>query len=66
MIKFLQERVNKRTREYENSVPAALRETDDARAEARELAKKQVRVRDLTRKLGDKLNEESHGAEGGR
>jgi hypothetical protein len=66
MIKYLQERVNKRTKEYENSVPEALRATEDATAEAQDLAKKQVRIRDLTRKLGDKLNQENHGAEGGK
>lgn len=67
MIRYLQERVNKRTKEYENSVPEALRSTEDAVAEASDISKKQARVRDLTRKLGDKLNQENHGnAEGGR
>lgn len=66
MIKYLQERVNKRTKEYENSVPEALRASEDATAEAAALASKQSRVKDLTRKLAEKLNEENHGAEGGK
>ncbi|GAB4138457.1 MAG: hypothetical protein Fur0037_04180 [Planctomycetota bacterium] len=66
MIKYLQERVNKRTREYETSVPAVLRDTEDAKAEAQRLASKQNRVRDLTRKLAEKLNQENHASEGGR
>ena len=60
MIRYLQERVNKRTTEYEEGVPAIMRETEDARAEAVELSKKQGKVRDLTRKLATKLNKENH------
>ena len=60
MIRYLQERVNKRTLEYEEGVPAIMRETEDARAEAVELSKKQGKVRDLTRKLATKLNKENH------
>lgn len=65
MIRYLQLRVNKQTAEYENGVPEALRDTDDAKAEAKAISGKQSRVRDLTRKLGDKLNQENH-TEGGR
>lgn len=64
MIKYLQERVNKRTKEYDEGMPAALRDTDDARGEAKELSDKQGRVRDLTRKLAVKLNQENHAEEG--
>jgi hypothetical protein len=64
MIKFLQERVNKRTKDYDEGMPAALRDTDNARAEASALSAKQIRVRDLTRKLAVKLNQENHAEEG--
>jgi hypothetical protein len=56
--------VNKRTKEYDEGMPAALRETDDARAEAVQLSGKQGKVRDLTRKLAVKLNQENHTEEG--
>ena len=64
MIRYLQERVNKRTLEYEQGVPAAMRDTEDARNEAGELSESQARVRDLTRKLATKLNQENHAEEG--
>jgi len=64
MIKFLQERVNKGTKDYEQGTPAQLRDTDDAKADAAGLSKKQARVRDLTRKLAAKLNEEPNTEEG--
>jgi hypothetical protein len=63
VLKFLQERVNKRTKEYDQGTPVALRETDEARDEAAQLSTKQARVRELTRKLANKLNQESN--EGG-
>ena len=66
MIKYLQERVNKRTKDYDQGTPAALRDTDEARGEAVELSGKQARVRDLTRKLAVKLNQENAAQEGGR
>ena len=64
MIRYLQERVNKSTKEYEEGMPVAMRETDDAKGQAQELSGKQVRVRDLTRKLAVKLNQENHAEEG--
>jgi hypothetical protein len=64
MIRYLQERVNKRTKDYDQGLPAALRDTDDARAEAGQLSSKQAKVRDLTRKLAVKLNQENHAEEG--
>lgn len=65
MIRFLQERVNKRTKDLDG-IPAALKETDDAKAEAAELSSRQGKVQDLTRKLANKLNHENHAGEGGR
>ncbi|MGE3173346.1 MAG: hypothetical protein AB7O97_12030 [Planctomycetota bacterium] len=64
MIKFLQERVNARTKDYDEGMPAELRDTDAARAEALELSERQGRVRDLTRKLATKLNQENHAEDG--
>jgi len=64
MIRFLQERVNTRTLEYDEGMPAAMRDTDDARNEAGDLSARQVKVRDLTRKLATKLNQENHAEEG--
>ncbi len=64
MIKFLQERVNKGTKDYEKSVPEPQRATDDAKAEANALADKQARVRDLTRKLAVKLGKENDAEDG--
>ena len=63
MIKFLQERVNKSTKDYEG-MPAAMRDTDDAKSDARDLSKKQGRVEGLTRKLASKLNHENDVEEG--
>ena len=63
MIKFLQERVNKSTKDYEG-MPAAMRDTDDAKSDAKELSKKQSRVEGLTRKLASKLNHENDVEEG--
>lgn len=63
LIRFLQERVNKRTKDYEEGLPAEMRETDEARAEAQDLAGKQNKVRDLTRKLATKLNQENDAGE---
>ncbi|GDY01828.1 hypothetical protein LBMAG49_11570 [Planctomycetota bacterium] len=65
MLKLLQTRVNRVTKDYEQGTPEVMRETDDAKADAASLSKKQARVRDLTRKLALKLNQEG-GAEGGR
>ena len=41
-----------------------MRDTDEGRAEAVELSGKQVKVRDLTRKLATKLNQENNAEEG--
>lgn len=66
MIKFLQEKVNKSTKDYEQGTPQPMRETDDAKADAAALSRKQAKVRDLTRKLAAKLNQEANAEEGGR
>ncbi len=66
MIRFLQERVNKSTKEYDANVPEALRETAEASDEAKALRAREDRVRDLTRKLAGKLAKENHAEEGGR
>lgn len=63
LIRYLQERVNKRTKDYEEGMPAEMRDTDEARSEAGELSGKQVKVRDLTRKLAVKLNQENDSGE---
>ncbi len=56
LIKAMQEKVSKRTLEYDTQVPEQLRVTEDAREDARGLSKKQGRVEELTRKLADRLN----------
>lgn len=66
MIRYLQERVNKRTIEYDTAVPEAERETALAKEEAKVLSGRQVRVRDLTRKLAAKLGKENHAEGEGR
>ncbi len=63
MIKFLQERVNTGTKDYEKSFPEAQRGTDDAKSQSDELSGKQARVRDLTRKLATKLGKENDAQE---
>lgn len=64
VLKFLQERVNKGTKDYEQGTPAELRETDEARELALRLSAKEARVRELTRKLANKLNQENQGEDG--
>lgn len=64
MIRYLQERVNKRTKEYDQGTPEPLRATEEAKAEAQSLSVRQAKVRDLTRKLAVKLNQENHAEEG--
>ena len=61
LIKKLQERVAKRTKDYDKTVAQAMRETEEAKDEAKEISGKQGRVEDLTRKLANKQtkNEEN-------
>ncbi|MFN9705657.1 MAG: hypothetical protein ACK595_12665 [Planctomycetota bacterium] len=56
MLRFLQERVNKSTKDFD-ARPAAERAT--ARPESEALAGKQARVQDLMRRLAAKLGNES-------
>ncbi|MCA8963310.1 MAG: hypothetical protein H6838_02740 [Planctomycetes bacterium] len=63
MLKFLQERVNKSTKEFD-----ALADAERAKAGAegtQALSQRQGRVRDLTRKLAAKLDKDNQ-SEGGR
>jgi hypothetical protein len=62
MIRYLQERVNKRTKEFDG-LPAELKSTDDAKVSAHDLSGKQGRVKELTRKLAVKLNKENSAEE---
>lgn len=66
MLKFLQERVNKATKEFDGK-PAEAKLAAESKAETDQLSGKQGRVRDLMRKLAVKLNKENHAEEeGGR
>lgn len=64
MLRFLQDRVNKSTKEFDNK-PAEVRTTEPALAESGTIAKKQGRVQDLMRRLAEKLGKEND-TEGGR
>lgn len=64
MLRFLQERVNKATLQFD-AKPAGQRADDAARIESDALAKKQDRVQDLMRRLAEKLGKEND-TEGGR
>ncbi len=61
MLKFLQERVNKKTKQ----VDAQAVESAAAEADYERVAKKQARVKELMRRLAEKLGKEDEG-EGGR
>lgn len=58
LILGLQKRVHKRTVSYDTQIPEQLRVTEEATAEADEIARKQGRVKQLTRKLAVKINKE--------
>lgn len=64
MLKFLQERVNKSTKEFDGK-PAEQRADAANVAASDQLAKKQGRVQDLMRRLAEKLGKEND-TEGGR
>ena len=63
MLKFLQERVNKATKAFEEK-PDVAKHTAEGDAEAGLLSGKQGRVQQLMRKLAAKLNKENHTEEG--
>lgn len=52
----MQKKVLKRTKAFDADVPVAKRSDGEARDEASEISRKQGRVKQLTRKLADKLN----------
>jgi hypothetical protein len=64
MLKYLQERVNKATKEFD-AKPEADRTAAAGVAESGAVSKKQGRVEDLTRRLAEKLAKEND-TEGGR
>lgn len=55
LLLTLQKRVNGRTLELDERVPAADRGSDEARVEAADIAGKQKQVREMTRELASKL-----------
>lgn len=62
MLRYLQERVNKATKEFDGR-PADAKATDAGRTETDRLADKQGRVRDLMRRLAVKMGKENHAEE---
>ena len=62
MLRYLQERVNKGTKEFDQ-LPAEKKTTEDGKAESDQLSGKQGRVRDLMRRLAVKLGKENHAEE---
>ena len=65
MLKFLQERVNKATKDFDGK-PAETKVAAESKTETDVLSGKQARVRDLMRKLAVKLGKENHAEEEGR
>ena len=65
VLKYLQERVNKSTKEFDGR-PAEQKVGDDAVATTETLSKKQGRVRDLMRRLAVKLGKENEAEGEGR
>lgn len=63
MLKYLQERVNKATKAFDEK-PEEAKNNADGAAQADVLSGKQGRVQELMRKLATKLNKENHAEEG--
>lgn len=63
MLRFLQERVNKATKDFDARA-ADEKASDEGRATSLHLSEKQGRVRDLMRRLAVKLGKENHAQEG--
>lgn len=61
MVKIKQERVNKRTLEFDNGTPDAKRDTDGAKEQAEELSHKQKKVEALLREMANRLSKEQAG-----
>ena len=62
LVLALQKRVYKRTKGYDTQIPEQMRVTEEATTEAGEIARKQGRVKYLTRKLAVKINKETEAA----
>lgn len=60
-MKIKQERVNKRTKQFDREVPDAKRDTDEARDRADELSRKQGKVEALLREMARRLSKEQAG-----
>jgi chromosome segregation ATPase len=63
MLRYLQERVNKATKDFDGKAGEA-KASDVGKAESDRLSDKQGRVRDLMRRLAVKLGKENHSEEG--
>jgi myosin heavy subunit len=63
MLRYLQERVNKSTKEFDAKA-AEVKGNDDGRAQSDVLASKQGRVQELMRKLAAKLDRDADSGEG--
>lgn len=63
LLKYMQERVNKATKEYDGRAGEA-KGSETGKADAEALSKKQGRVQELMRKLAVKVNKENDSGEG--
>ena len=63
LLRYLQERVNKSTKEFEGRVAEA-KQSDAGSADAKQLSGKQEKVESLMRRLADKLAKENETEEG--
>jgi len=63
MLRFLQERVNKATKEFDGR-PTETKSSADGQLQSEQLAGKQGRVQELMRKLAAKLDKDADGGEG--
>lgn len=62
LVLALQKRVHERTKDYDTQVPEDMRASEAATTEAGEISRKQGRVKQLTRKLAVKVNQEAEAA----
>lgn len=63
MLKYLQDRVNKATKDFDGRAAEA-KAGDAAKADAAQLSAKQGRVQELMRKLATKLDKDNDAGEG--
>ena len=66
LIQALQKKVAKQTKDFDGQVPEQMRVTEEAKNEAAEIAKKQGRVQELTRKFANKMSKDNNAAEDGK